>query len=76
MTEGAWWERAACRDAPIDWFFPAPGGSVSRARELCADCRVTVECLELALKIPGYCDSGIWAGTSAQQRRRLRHQVR
>ena len=49
-----WKERAACIDTPLEWFFPMPGPhfqqEVRRAKAICADCPVQVDCLEYALE--------------------------
>ncbi len=73
-----WWQRAACRAPGVDaeWFFPHKSGSARRARAVCARCPVQAPCLADALATPAARDSGIRAGTTATQRRRLRRQAR
>jgi len=65
-----WMVAAACRDEPTETFFVDRGGSLARARELCAGCEVREECLAYAMA-----DSeldGWWGGTAPMERRRLR----
>jgi WhiB family redox-sensing transcriptional regulator len=76
---GDWRQRAACRQADPELFFPTErsGGythQVTRARELCAGCQVRQPCLETALHGPQAHNDrhGIFAGTTAKQRSTLR----
>ncbi|HWS45630.1 MAG TPA: WhiB family transcriptional regulator, partial [Acidimicrobiia bacterium] len=64
-----WMGEAACVGAEAE-FFPERGEDASSAKQLCAVCRVRVECLEYALVEE--ITAGIWGGTSARERRRLR----
>jgi len=66
----AWMTDAACRDERVDVFFVERGGSLARARALCAGCLVAGECLDYAMADEDL--DGWWAGTSARERRRLR----
>jgi WhiB family transcriptional regulator, redox-sensing transcriptional regulator len=80
-----WRADAACADTPIDWWFPpseAPGrpkddGTSAlvpdETRELCDTCPVRQECLDHALRHERH---GIWAGTSARGRARLRRALK
>jgi WhiB family transcriptional regulator, redox-sensing transcriptional regulator len=69
----AWMDRARCRDADPDVFFPPKGGAVGPARSICADCPVTDECLTYALSFTDEHDGGgVWAGTSRRERAALR----
>jgi len=69
----AWEARAACRGKGPDLFFPAPGDDVDPAQAICARCAVRQECLEVALSsVEGGAIPGIWGGTSARERARLR----
>ena len=61
--------QAACRGHGPATFFPAPGESPERARELCAGCPVRQECLDYALGDVTL--DGWWAGTSSRQRAAL-----
>ena len=76
-TESAqnWRSAAACRSADPDLFFPitAAGPAVrqiERAKTICAGCGVRRECLEFALATNQ--ESGVWGGTSEEERRKLR----
>ncbi|WP_278195763.1 WhiB family transcriptional regulator [Streptomyces cylindrosporus] len=69
-----WVERAACRDADPDTFFPPAGGAEASDREaaakrLCARCPVTRECLREALQHEE--GTGIWGGLSVRERREV-----
>jgi WhiB family redox-sensing transcriptional regulator len=75
--EGAsWLERAACRDTDPELFFPERGqqAKAQAAKQVCAGCQVTADCLELAVKgAPGRGeDHGIFGGTKPHQRTPLR----
>lgn len=64
-----WRDDAACKDAPIELFFPKRGGSGQAAREMCARCPVRSECLDFILSLPGRSDEyGIWAGMNPRER--------
>jgi WhiB family transcriptional regulator, redox-sensing transcriptional regulator len=69
-----WRHRSACRDEDPELFHPVgPGGPVlseiAAAKAVCAVCPVTSECLEWALAMGV---SGIWGGTSENERREMR----
>lgn len=75
----AWRERAACRGAATDLFFPvgaaeAAADETRQAREICAGCPVRPQCLAYALASGQ--QYGIWGGSDEQERRRLRRQRR
>jgi WhiB family transcriptional regulator, redox-sensing transcriptional regulator len=70
-----WTERAACRDAPPDLFFPvsefgAAEGQITEAKRICSACPVRADCLDHALNRGEA--SGIWGGTTELERRHLR----
>lgn len=65
-----WYEHAECRGAPQELFFPGQGEPTQPAKEMCAACPVSVECLAWALDHGE--KHGIWGGTSERERRRLR----
>ena len=68
----AWRAYALCKTRPdLDWF-PGGGESMREQRAICAACPVTDACLAAALH-NGEKD-GIWGGTSAQERRRIRRE--
>jgi WhiB family redox-sensing transcriptional regulator len=74
--ERDWRQDAACRDADPELFFPEPGQlpQTAKAKEVCADCKVRGPCLDTALHGPLARDDhdGIFAGTTARDRRKLR----
>lgn len=67
MTD-PWWWRAACKDVPLDVFFPGPsnGCSYTVARAICAACPVRRECLADA--VAGDAEYGMWGGLTPDQR--------
>jgi WhiB family transcriptional regulator, redox-sensing transcriptional regulator len=75
LTAGRdWRQRAACLPADPDLFFPvsAAGRSleqVTRAKTICARCRVRGECLAFALATGQV--HGVWGGLTEQERRPL-----
>ena len=56
---------------PVGTFFPERGGSLDRARELCAGCSVRPECLSYALEEPELL-MGVWGGVTQRGRRAMR----
>ncbi len=76
-TSDDWRDFAACRDTDPDLFFPVgtTGPAIEQienAKAVCAQCDVRESCLEFALTTNQ--DSGIWGGTSEEERRKLRRQ--
>ncbi len=73
MTED-WRQRAECRGMPTDWWFPDTGKSaaleVLEAKEACARCQVTEQCLAYG----NYEPYGIWGGL-AYKDRQIRRRV-
>ena len=72
-----WRTYALCRDTSPELFFPVGTTGpalqqISEARAVCAQCPVSDECLEYALATNQ--GSGIWGGTSEEDRRVLRRQ--
>ena len=72
---GDWRVRAACRDSDPDLFFPegttGPAlEQIAEAKRVCEECDVQVQCLEFALETNE--DSGVWGGTSEEERRKIR----
>ena len=70
-----WRCRAACRDTDPDLFFPVgtTGPAVEQidsAKAVCQQCEAQLACLEFALATNQ--ESGIWGGTSEDERRKLR----
>lgn len=72
-----WRDQAACRDTDPDLFFPVgtTGPAIEQirsAKEVCEACEVRQPCLDYALSTNQ--DSGVWGGTSEDERRALRRQ--
>jgi WhiB family redox-sensing transcriptional regulator len=74
--ERDWRLEAACRETDPELFFPDPGQApqAAQAKAICAGCTVRGPCLEAALHGPqAHQDhAGIFAGTTASDRVRLR----
>jgi WhiB family redox-sensing transcriptional regulator len=71
----SWRGVAACRDTSPELFFPigTTGQAVEQieaAKAVCMSCPSQVACLEFALSTNQ--DSGVWGGTSEEDRRHLR----
>ncbi|MFD7815668.1 WhiB family transcriptional regulator [Streptomyces sp. NPDC059785] len=68
-----WVERAACREADPDTFFPPAGGTgddrEATAKRLCAGCPVSEPCLREALRNGEI--TGIWGGLNVRERREV-----
>jgi WhiB family transcriptional regulator, redox-sensing transcriptional regulator len=72
-----WRSQALCRDTDPELFFPigttgAALVQIEHARAVCRQCPVQADCLEFALRTNQ--DSGIWGGTSEEERRVLRRE--
>jgi len=70
-----WRDQAMCRDTDPELFFPigTTGQAllqIAKAKSVCYQCPVTVECLEFALETNQ--DTGIWGGNSEEERRQMR----
>jgi len=70
-----WRDHALCRDTDPELFFPVGTTGtaltqIERARQVCAECAVRVDCLEFSLTTNQ--DSGIWGGLSEEERRAIR----
>jgi WhiB family redox-sensing transcriptional regulator len=70
-----WRKNAACRDTDPELFFPigTTGQAIDQieaARSVCYACEVREACLEFALATNQ--ESGVWGGTSEEERRKLR----
>ena len=77
MENEDWRVDAACRDTDPDLFFPVgtTGPAIEQiasAKAVCGECDAQSECLEFALATNQ--DSGVWGGTSEEERRKLRKQ--
>jgi WhiB family redox-sensing transcriptional regulator len=70
-----WRKAAICRDTDPDLFFPVGTTGyalvqIDRAKQVCGECPVNPDCLQYALDTNQ--DSGIWGGTSEEERRSIR----
>ncbi len=70
-----WRCQAACRDTDPDLFFPVGSTGmaleqIETAKVVCQACDAQSACLEFALATNQ--DSGVWGGTSEEERRPLR----
>lgn len=73
----AWRAEAACRDTDPDLFFPVGTTGpaieqIAEAKSVCDECESRKPCLDFALTTNQ--DSGIWGGTSEEERRKIRRQ--
>lgn len=73
-----WRRYAICRDTDPDLFFPVGTTGhalvqIERAKQVCGECPAQRDCLEFALETNQ--DSGIWGGTSEEERRVLRREM-
>ncbi len=64
--ESEWEQSAACASVDPEEWFPDKGGSTRAAVAICAGCPVRRSCLATALLLT---EVGVWAGTTAVQRR-------
>ena len=74
----SWRNQAVCRDTDPELFFPigTTGQAllqIDRAKEVCCECPVKVNCLDFAIATNQ--DSGVWGGTSEEERRDIRRQI-
>jgi WhiB family redox-sensing transcriptional regulator len=72
LNDGDW---VPCMSDPESWF-PTPGQTYSsqRARRMCSDCPVKVECLNYVLELDlaeGGQTAGIWGGTTEVERKQM-----
>jgi WhiB family redox-sensing transcriptional regulator len=70
-----WRDHAACRDTNPDLFFPVGTTGpaieqIEQAKAVCRECVSQTACLDFALVTNQ--DSGVWGGTSEEERRKLR----
>lgn len=74
-TDMSWRDDAACRDTDPQLFFPVGTTGpaieqIARAKEVCGTCDSQGICLQFALETNQ--DTGVWGGTSEEERRQLR----
>jgi WhiB family transcriptional regulator, redox-sensing transcriptional regulator len=73
-----WRKSAICRDTDPDLFFPVGTTGyalvqIDKAKQVCSECPACDDCLQYALETNQ--DSGIWGGTSEEERRHIRRQL-
>ena len=73
-----WRRLAVCRDTDPELFFPigTTGQAllqITRAKQVCCDCPVKDDCLDFAMETNQ--DTGIWGGTSEEERRQMRREA-
>ena len=78
VASAEWRRDAACRDTDPDLFFPVgtTGPAIEQienAKAVCRVCPAQTLCLEYAIDTNQ--DSGIWGGTSEDERRQIRKQT-
>ena len=78
-STGDWRDDAACRDEPLELFFPAGFSPAVRSRSMqaksiCWACPSRSACLEFA--VATFQDHGIWGGLDEEERRALRRRRR
>ena len=73
VNRPAWHRQAACRGADMDLFFLERGKKLSaEAVAYCESCQVRTQCLDSVLQQSQ--TVGVWGGTTARGRKRLRAQ--
>jgi WhiB family redox-sensing transcriptional regulator len=73
-----WRSQATCRDTDPELFFPVGTTGqallqIAKAKSVCCQCPVHAQCLEFALETNQ--DTGIWGGTSEEERRQMRREA-
>lgn len=68
-----WVDQAACRDVPVDTFYPDQNARAGKAKAICERCTVRAECLAWGVANERY---GIWGGTSEEERITIRKRAR
>lgn len=66
----AWMKHAACINTGPDLFFIERGASSAPAKEVCAACSVTADCLDYALANNEI--AGIYGGLTVKERAKVR----
>ena len=74
----SWRIDAICKDTDPELFFPVGTTGqallqIDRAKQVCGECPVKIECLDFAIETNQ--DSGIWGGTSEDERRDIRRRI-
>ena len=73
MKNYDWRDDAACKGAPLEWFYTDKGESNAEAMAVCKVCPVIEECLEWGI---AHEEFGIFGGTIPNERVRIRKQRR
>jgi WhiB family transcriptional regulator, redox-sensing transcriptional regulator len=76
-VDDSWRTTAACRHIDPDLFFPIGTtgialDNIAAAKQVCETCPAKEPCLQFAIESNQ--DSGVWGGTSEEERRALRKQ--
>lgn len=74
ITAPGWRDRSACAGADPDLFFPLTPADQTAAKAICHRCPVATACLTFAYNHPG--TTGVWGGTTENDRANYRRQVR
>lgn len=69
VMDQEWQDQAACRQTPVETFFPPAEQEATDAKSVCLGCSVRAECLEFAIQAGER--FGIWGGLTPQERRSL-----
>jgi len=70
-----WQTHGACKDHPELTWYPSHGESQTSQEAICDECPVRVRCLLFAIDQNEVDDFGIWGGTSAKQRTKIRRRL-
>lgn len=68
-----WRKEALCVGQPLTIFFPESAESNLPAKRICQECPVRIDCLDYAVATSQ--DFGIWAGTTSEERKKIRRMV-
>lgn len=68
-ADRTWMDRAACRGADAELWFPDRGQSTAYAVDVCGRCPVKADCAEYAINARVH--HGVWGGLTAEQRKHL-----
>lgn len=72
-----WQQKAACRGIDTNLFFPRNALESAQAKAIikpiCGTCPVFTQCHTYAVSFPEKALQGIWANTTDNDRRRIRH---
>ncbi|MDG5773919.1 WhiB family transcriptional regulator [Mycolicibacterium fortuitum] len=68
-----WADLAVCKETDPEAFYVEKGGNTKPAKDTCARCPVTAECLEYALAHDER--HGVWGGLTERQRRELKRRI-